>query len=93
MANSLTVQLVKIIDLDDQGQETGEPHFGVVASDEYDRDFTWGYETFEALVEAIDEAGGTLDLLGSFDDANAELVGTRNYTGPLNQESDDADDT
>lgn len=92
MANSLTVQLVKIVDLDDQGREIGEPHFGVVASDAYERDFDWGHASFAELLKAIDAAGGTLCLLNGFDGADAELVGTRNYLGPLSEGQDDAED-
>lgn len=97
MANSLTVQLVKLVELDDAGNETGETSYGFVASDEYERDFFWGSPTFAALATAIDAAGGTLPMLGGFDDADPELVGNRNYNGVLRLDDphgrpDDGDD-
>ena len=81
MSNTLSVRRVRVQEIDEQGKDIGSPTFGVLASDNFESNFTDAYDSREELEAAIEEAGSILGVLGGFDDFDHEKVGKRNFFG------------
>ena len=76
MSNHLTVRRVRIQTLSPDGQEIGEPSYGVLAQDNYEQAFTEAYGSLDELNRAIDRYGGILELVresGQFEHVDDSL--------------------
>lgn len=92
MSNTLSVRRVQIQEIDKHGKPVGKPSFGILASDNYERDYTDAYDTREELEAAITEAGNILDVLGGFPHTDRDEIGTDNFFGASPSTLDDEDE-
>ena len=81
MSNFLNVRRVKIQEIDETGAMLGNPSFGILASDNYEQQFTDAYSSLDELNQAIREAGNILDVVGGFDMVSRDAIGFENFAG------------
>jgi hypothetical protein len=83
MSNPLSVRRVQFQDLDESGNPTGSPMFGVIASDSYAIRVNNMFDSADELNEAINAIGCILLVadpsLDAFDDADINKIGTDNF--------------
>lgn len=82
MSNVLSVRRVRVQELNEDGTDSGEPSFGVLASDDNEQGFIDIYESRDELEAAIAAAPSILSLVGGFDTVDHEKIGKDNYFGP-----------
>lgn len=83
MSNPLSVRRVQFQDLDESGNPSGSPMFGVIASDSYAIRINNMFDSVEALNQAINTISCILLIadpnLDAFDDADINKIGTDNF--------------
>ena len=81
MSSFLNVCRVKIQEIDERGWPQGDPDYGILASDDYEQQFTNAYRTLRELNQAIRDAGNILDVVGGFHGVIREGIGYKNFVG------------
>jgi hypothetical protein len=81
MSNFLCVRRVKVQEIDEEGREIGAPDYGILASDNYEQQFTVAYRDLDELNQAIRDAGNILDVVGGFETLSRKGIGFENYSG------------
>jgi hypothetical protein len=79
--NRLSVRRVKVQTLDENGKPEGQPMFGVMAADDFTKDYNDTFTSFEDLNNAINEYDCILKVVDPSLFGVKQSLGTDNYYG------------